>query len=116
MNTAIIKKSDTTLAGKYKGAPNQAGFGGPWGDPKRYEHVEIPAALEADAVTGVTDLGGGSYGFTEDAGLKAEKSKRDVGSAKREQALTDLRSLDLTTVNTIPEIKAILEKVLDILK
>lgn len=41
MYTAIVKISDYSIATIYPGNKNQSNYGGPWGDPAQFEHVEF---------------------------------------------------------------------------
>lgn len=47
----IVNKTNQVIESRYDDvAPNQAKYGGPWGDPSLYEHIAVPAELDADVV------------------------------------------------------------------
>lgn len=45
MKTAIVKKSDNSIASHYDGPAKQSKYGGPWGKASEYAHVEYEATL-----------------------------------------------------------------------
>lgn len=52
MKVGIFSKADGSLASHYEGdAPNQANYGGPWGDPDQTVHLEIPGSMDARCVS-----------------------------------------------------------------
>jgi len=51
MKILIVNKSDRSIASRYEdAAPNQAKYGGPWGDPNQYVHLQCSEAFDAECV------------------------------------------------------------------
>lgn len=47
----IVKNDDLSVLSKYEAdQPNQAGYGGPWGQADYCTHVAVPAEIDADCV------------------------------------------------------------------
>ena len=42
----IINKSTLEVASWYDGEANQAAYGGPWGDPNQFAHMELPEGMD----------------------------------------------------------------------
>ncbi len=60
MNIAIVNKSNYSIEYTYvASASNQQGFGGDWGNPIKFSHVEIPSNLVPSKVIAQSDGDGG---------------------------------------------------------
>jgi len=47
----IVDKVSKAIATKYDAdAPNQGSYGGPWGNPSMFDHIEVPAELDHEVV------------------------------------------------------------------
>jgi len=48
----IVKRSDLSIQTTYEAdAPEQHKYGGPWGDPNKTKHVQVPAGADEECVT-----------------------------------------------------------------
>lgn len=84
---AIVMKEDLSIASKYdEEQPNQAAYGGPWGNASQSIHLLIPAELDAECIK--AEEVEGEIQLIEDADLKSAKVQ-----AGRDQKLALLRSL-----------------------
>jgi hypothetical protein len=58
MKILIVSKADASIASQYEAdAPNQAAYGGPWGDWMQFEHVAVPEEMDANCVGAVLENG-----------------------------------------------------------
>lgn len=94
MKTAIVNKSDYTIASQYDGSADQSKYGGPWGDASQYEHVEYD-----ESTTGPYVKAQDNAGTTEivediqprrDAKLALMRSMRDPKLAEVDLMCNDL--------------------------
>ena len=75
MKIAIVDKATLTLLSTYEdAAPNQAKYGGPWGDPRLTAHVDI-GSMDSRAVT--FELEGSTVVASEDEELKEQLAHSD---------------------------------------
>ena len=82
MKILIVNKSDLSIASKYDAdAPNQALYGGPWGDASQTEHILCSPALDANCVKVIRDENGILLAVLDD----------DLVAAKLEQAWSIMR-------------------------
>lgn len=80
MKIAIVDKQSLVMLTSYEdAAPNQAKYGGPWGDPNQTIHVTIPAEYDIRAVT-FEDYEG-VIGAVEDEDIKAGLAQADAMAA-----------------------------------
>lgn len=81
MKIAILKRSDLSVQTIYEAsAPNQAAYGGPWGDDRQTIHVAIPNSIEARAAE-FEWLDENNVNVTENAELKAQIQQEDALNA-----------------------------------
>ena len=77
MKIAIINKADLKVQTWYDdAAPNQAKYGGPWGDPKQTAHIGLEEGMDQRAVEFV--LEGNEIVAIEDEELKAQLVQQDT--------------------------------------
>lgn len=70
----IIDKANLVVASNYIAPePQQSAFGGPWGQPDQFAHVELPEGMDQDCLIVAEDLT-----VSEDAGKKAAKAAQHV--------------------------------------
>ena len=80
MKIAIVNRETLEIASTYEDvAPNQAKYGGPWGNPAFTSHIAIPADMDPRAVT--FELDGTSVVAIEDEDLAAELLYKDQVAA-----------------------------------
>jgi hypothetical protein len=85
MKILIVNKSDLSIAIKYDAdAPNQALYGGPWGDASQTEHILCSPSLDADCVKAVRDENG-VLSAVLDNDLVAAKVERQWGIMRQER-------------------------------
>lgn len=57
MKILIVKLSDRSIVSKYEDdAPNQAKYGGPWGDASQYIHLQCSEAFDSDCIVVNEDM------------------------------------------------------------
>ena len=84
MKILIVNKSDLSIACKYDAdAPNQALYGGPWGDANITEHILCSPSLDADCVKAVRD---------EETGILSAELDNDLVATKLERTWTSMRA------------------------
>jgi len=80
MKIAIVDRETLQVLSTYEGStPNQANYGGPWGNPTATIHIAIPADMDPRAVT--FELEGSSIVAIEDEDLAAEWAHKDQVAA-----------------------------------
>lgn len=84
MKSAIIKREDGSVAGSYDGSPNQANFGGDWGRPELFAHMEMPTGSDVRWLI-VTLNEDGTIDLSEDSGLKTSIQTADAIIAGKAQ-------------------------------
>lgn len=47
----IIDKNSLAISSHYEGEANQSRYGGPWGDPAQFAHMEMPEGLDRDCLS-----------------------------------------------------------------
>lgn len=100
MKILIVNKNDLSIASKYDAdAPNQALYGGPWGDPNQTTHVLCSPALDADCVS-IEDQDGVLVAVL-DEDLVAAKTEM-TWQALRVQRDTELAECDWTVLADSP--------------
>ena len=78
MKVVILKRSDLSVMGYYDAsAPNQLGYGGPFGDSLQTIHVGISNSLDYRACSFNWNEDGVSVNISEDAELKARLAAAD---------------------------------------
>jgi hypothetical protein len=48
--TVIVNNESKQIASIYPGEPSQGRYGGPWGDPGQFSHIQIPEGLDDDTI------------------------------------------------------------------
>ena len=87
MKTAIVSKTDSTIATIYDGSADQSKYGGPWGDKNAFVHVEI-GDLDSRALV-VSQGSDGSYAAAVDSVKAAALATSDAMNAAIASAQTD---------------------------
>ena len=73
MKIMIVNKSDYSTATKYDAdEPNEAAYGGPWGNPSQYSHLACPEELDHEVAIAQDD-GNGGIELVADSGKEAAK-------------------------------------------
>ena len=97
---AVVNTSTLTIDYKYIApAPQQAQFGGPWGNPEEYQHVAAPAFLK-DIIRAIKKADG-NIGLVSDPTLVAHSSQNQM-IALRGQRDNLLKATDWTQVEDAP--------------
>jgi hypothetical protein len=82
MKTAIVSLAGV-IASVYEGEPNQANYGGPWGRPEEFKHIEVPEGVNTDQ----------SKVEFDEAGVASFVDDTDKLQLFRNNKLSQLRSL-----------------------
>lgn len=84
MKVLIVNKSSGNIVGAYEAsAPNQANYGGEWGDASQYSHIQLPDDVDHECAEAV---------IAEDGSITLDENS-DLKQAKRDRTLSQLRDL-----------------------
>lgn len=87
MKTAIVSKTDSTIATVYDGSADQSKYGGPWGDKNAFVHVEI-GDLDSRALV-ISQGADGSYAAAVDSVKASALATSDAMNAAIASAQAD---------------------------
>ena len=96
MKSLIIKRSDLSIASRYDGSADQSKYGGPWGDPEQYLHMDFDEnEMDADCV--IAELDGEEIVLAEDQDLL--DAKLQAGREAKLSLMRNMRDVKLLDVD-----------------
>lgn len=98
----IVDKVNLQIKSRYMAeAPNQASYGGPWGDASSHAHIEVPQELEASVAYVKVTMSSGNMEVVIDPVL-VEEAKEAAWALLRKERDAKLAACDFTQIADAP--------------